>query len=180
MTRMERRIVLVRAVNVGGTAKLPMAQWRSLAEGLGACDVSTYIASGNMVCTIDADPRSFDESLEKAVEERFGFFRHVISRSLAEVEAALAGHPFEVLDPKRSFISFLTGAPTAEGIAAARSLDTGGDRWEVVGREMHLRFADGAGHPQMKERQIMRVLDVVGTARNLATVGKLIDLARRE
>ncbi|WP_449283541.1 DUF1697 domain-containing protein [Leucobacter sp.] len=177
MSTPERRIVLIRAVNVGGTAKLPMAEWRALAQALGAREVSTYIASGNMVCTIDGDPAAFDRALEVEVETRFGFHREVISRTRDELAAALEAHPFEVVEPKLSYISFLTGRPSAEGVEAARRLDTGEDRWELVGRELHLRYADGAGRPQLKEPQLMRALGATGTSRNLNTVRRLIDLA---
>lgn len=178
MIGMERRIVLVRAVNVGGTARLPMAQWRALAEALGARDVVTYIASGNMVCTLDGDPAAFDRALESAVETEFGFFREVISRSRGEVEAALAAHPFDVIEPKFSYVSFLTAAPSPDAVARAAELPTGEDCWAVVGQELHVRYANGAGTPQMKEPQLMRTLGVLGTARNLNTVNKLIALAR--
>ncbi|HIW99309.1 MAG TPA: DUF1697 domain-containing protein [Candidatus Nesterenkonia stercoripullorum] len=174
---MDRRIVLVRAVNVGGTAKLPMAQWRELAESLGASDVATYIASGNLVCTIPGDHHGFDRALESAVEERFGFFREVISRSPQQVSAALTNHPFDVVEPKFSYVTFLAGVPTADAIAAARKVPTGEDRWEVVGAEMHIRYAEGAGRAQMKDAAIGRALGVAGTARNLNTVRKLVELA---
>lgn len=172
----ECRIILVRAVNVGG-AKLPMAQWRALAEDLGATDVSTYIASGNMLCVPPDDTDAFDRALERAVEERFGFFREVISRSRADVQAALDDHPFEVVEPKYSYITFLAAEPTADAIAKARTFETGDDRWEVIGRELHIRYAAGAGRPQMKDASIGRALGVAGTARNLNTVRKLIELA---
>jgi uncharacterized protein (DUF1697 family) len=42
-------IVLLRAVNVGGTGKLPMAAFRKLIDGLGYRNVETYIQSGNAV-----------------------------------------------------------------------------------------------------------------------------------
>ena len=58
-----RRVHLLRAVNVGG-AKLPMAELREVAAGLGATDVSTYIASGNLICTPPGDPADFDRQLE--------------------------------------------------------------------------------------------------------------------
>lgn len=173
---MSRRIILVRAVNVGG-AKLPMADWRALAEDLGATDVSTYIASGNLLCTPPADLDQFDRALEGAVEQRFGFFREVISRSVEEVKAALAAHPFEVIEPKYSYVVFLAGGPTAEAIAKARTFETGEDRWEVIGRELHIRYAAGAGRPQMKDVSVGRALGSPGTARNLNTVRKLIELA---
>lgn len=174
---MERRIVLVRAVNVGGTAKLPMAVWRELAASLGASDVVTYIASGNMVCTVAGDPHTFDRALEQAVKERCGFFREVISRTRDEVCAALDAHSFEVVDPASSYVCFLSDEPAAEAIAAAHELRTGEDRWDVVGREMHLRYAHGAGRPQMSDVAIGRALGVSGTARNVRTVRKLIELS---
>ncbi|MCH8565148.1 DUF1697 domain-containing protein [Nesterenkonia sp. LB17] len=174
---MSRRIILVRAVNVGGTARLPMAQWRDLAESLGATEVSSHIASGNLLCNPPGPAENFDRALEAAVQTRFGFFREVISRSREEVLAALEAHPFEELDPRFSYISFLQSAPTAEAVQAAALLETGDDRWQVIDREMHLRYADGAGSPQMKEPTISRVLGVTGTARNLNTVRKLLDLS---
>ena len=92
--------------------------------------------------------------------------------------AALAAHPFEVLEPKYSYVSFLLSAPTKAAIEKARTYPTGDDRWEVIGREMHIRYATGAGRPQMKDAQIGKALGVPGTARNLNTVHALIDLAR--
>ncbi|GAB09075.1 hypothetical protein GOARA_027_00380 [Gordonia araii NBRC 100433] len=68
--------------------------------------------------------------------------------------------------------TFLTGAPTCDAIAQARTYETGDDRWEVIGREMHIRYARGAGRPQMKDASIARALGVAGTARNLNTVRK--------
>ncbi len=170
-------MVLVRAVNVGGTAKLPMAVWRELAASLGASDVVTYIASGNMACTVPGEAHAFDRGLEQAVEQRCGFFREVISRTPQEVAAALEQHPFEVVDPAFSYVCFLGAEPTEDAVAAARELPTGEDRWEVIGREMHLRYARGAGRPQMSDAAIGRALGVSGTARNLRTVRRLIELA---
>ena len=42
-------IALLRAVNVGGTGKLPMADLQAICCDLGFTDVRTYIASGNVV-----------------------------------------------------------------------------------------------------------------------------------
>lgn len=171
---MSVRIHLLRAVNVGG-ATLPMAELRQIATDLGARDVSTYIASGNLLC--EPSTKDFDLRLEQAIEERFGFFREVISRSVEELVAALAAHPFDVLEPKRSYISFLLERPSPGAISKARTFETGDDRWDAVGRDWHVRYADGAGRPQMKDSSILRALGVPGTARNLNTVRRLIDLA---
>jgi uncharacterized protein (DUF1697 family) len=170
------RIMLLRAVNVGG-ATLPMAELRDILTELRATNVRTYIASGNAVCTIDDDPAVFDRALEAAIEHRFGFFREVISRTPEEVIGAFAAYPFEVIDPKICYVNFLLSEPTPEAIAKAQTFPTGADRWEVIGRDQHIRYAVGAGTPQMNVAAIGKALGVAGTARNLGTVQSLIELS---
>jgi uncharacterized protein (DUF1697 family) len=132
--------------------------------------VSTRIAD------VPGDPDAFDRALEQAVEGRFGFFREAISRTPDQVRAALAAHPFEIVEPKRSYISFLAVEPTAAAIEKAGAYETADDRWCVIGTEMHIRYVEGAGRPQMKDAAIGRALQVPGTARNLNTVRKLLAL----
>ena len=47
--RMKTYVALLRAINVGGTGKLPMAQLKAMGERIGGTNVRTYIASGNVV-----------------------------------------------------------------------------------------------------------------------------------
>jgi uncharacterized protein (DUF1697 family) len=173
---MPKRIILLRAVNVG-PAKLPMARLREIAEELGATDVSTYIASGNLIADVPGKADDFDRALEKAIEKEFGFFRESISRTPAQLKAALDAHPFEIDQPKYSYVTFLLEKPTAEAIKKAETYETGKDQWAIIGTEMHIKYANGAGRPEMKADSIARALKVPGTARNLNTVKKLIDLA---
>lgn len=167
---------MLRAVNVGG-AKLPMAELRELMTDLGATEVRSYIQSGNAICVPPGDPDEFDRALEKAIEAKYGFFRESISRTPKEMEAALDAHPFEVVDPRFSYVAFMPEPPTAEAIAKARTFETGNDVWDIIGRDWHIRYAQGAGTPQMKAVSIGLALKVPATARNLNTVRKLIDLA---
>lgn len=153
-----------------------MARLREIATDLGATDASTYIASGNLLVDVAGAPAAFDRALEQAVEAEFGFFREAISRSPEQLKAALMAHPFDVVEPKYSYVSFLTAEPTAETIASAEEVETGDDRWQVIGFDLHIRYAEGAGTPQMKTETVMRRLKTPGTARNLNTVRKLIAL----
>jgi uncharacterized protein (DUF1697 family) len=174
----ERRILFIRAVNVGGTARLPMAELRALAEELGATEVSTFIASGNLLCVPPSGgPQAFDRSLEQAIDERFGFFREVISRSHSQLEEALAAFPFDHGDPRFDYIVFLAGEPMPEAIEAARRYPTFDDRWDVIGDHQFIQYALGAGQSQLDGAGIARALGVAGTARNLNSVRKLIALA---
>ena len=66
----------------------------------------------------------------------------------------------------------------SNAIEAAAGVPTGQDRWQVIGRELHLRYAAGAGRADLKEAQLARALGrIPATARNLNTVRKLIELA---
>jgi uncharacterized protein (DUF1697 family) len=170
------RIHLLRAVNVGG-AKLPMAELRDLATELGATDVSTYIASGNLLCEPPGDPADFDRALERSVEERFGFFREVVSRSVEEVRQALDDHPFEVEVPKFCHVYFLLDAPEAAAVEAFEAADWGGDQVRVLGRDLHIRYADGVAGTRLTPSRIKKALGHHGTGRNLLTVAKLVELA---
>ena len=169
-------VVLLRAVNVGG-AKLPMAELRELATDLGATDVSTFIASGNLICDPPKDVNAFGAALEKAIEKKYGFFRECIIRTPAELTKARKNYPFDVDDPKNGHITFLLDSPTKAAVEKARTIETGSDRWEVVGREWHIRYDHGAGRSDMKTAAILKALGVPGTSRNLRTVDQLIDLA---
>jgi uncharacterized protein (DUF1697 family) len=168
--------VLLRAVNVGG-AKLPMAELRELATDLGATDVSTFIASGNLICEPPKDVEAFASALEQAIESKYGFFRECIIRTPAELTKARENYPFDVDDPKNGHIVFLLDRPTKAAIEKARQIETGADRWEVVGREWHIRYDHGAGRSDMKTAAIQKALGTPGTSRNLRTVDKLIELA---
>lgn len=154
-----------------------MAHLRQIVESIGASDVSTYIASGNVLCRPPGDVEAFGTALEQAIEHEYGFYREVISRTRDDVRRTLDEHPFDVSNPKFSYVSFMRGTPTREAVEQAQAYPTGDDRWQVIKDNLHIRYADGAGRPQMPAPAIMRTLAVPTTARNLATVRKLVELA---
>lgn len=65
-------VALLRAVNVGGTSKLPMADLRTLLAGLGFKKVETYIQSGNAVFDATGSASTVHKSLAAALGKRMG------------------------------------------------------------------------------------------------------------
>ena len=57
-------IALIRAVNVGGTGKLPMSELKSICEDAGFLNVQTYIARGNIVFESKASESKVKSELE--------------------------------------------------------------------------------------------------------------------
>ncbi|MCB0116839.1 MAG: DUF1697 domain-containing protein, partial [Caldilineaceae bacterium] len=64
-------VVLLRGINVGGKNKVPMADLRVCLEQLGFANVSTYIASGNVILASDEDPDEVRERIEAALPANF-------------------------------------------------------------------------------------------------------------
>ena len=164
-------IALLRAVNVGGTGKLPMADLRALAADAGCTDVRTHIQSGNLVAARTGTARQCQAALAAALAGRMGKPVGVLVRTAAEVEATLAAKPFPEAPPERVLVLFLDAAPAPDALAGWRI--PGGERLAVVGRELFIHFPDGMGTSRLK----IPFADV-GTGRNLNTVRTLLAIAR--
>jgi uncharacterized protein (DUF1697 family) len=68
-----KHVALLRGVNVGGNNRVPMADLRALAEGLGWSDASTYINSGNLVFDVPrTSTRVLADELEAAIASDIG------------------------------------------------------------------------------------------------------------
>lgn len=64
-------LILLRGINVGGRNSVPMARLRQLLEDLGFPDVSTYIASGNVILKSDRPAAKIRAQIEEALPRTF-------------------------------------------------------------------------------------------------------------
>jgi uncharacterized protein (DUF1697 family) len=72
-------LVLLRGINVGGKNKVPMAELRRLLEDLGYTDVSTYIASGNVVLRSDRPAAEIKSRIEEALPRTFRLHSELVA-----------------------------------------------------------------------------------------------------
>lgn len=168
---MKAYVALLRAINVGGTGKLPMAELRALCEGCGFKDVSTYIQSGNVVFRSKLAESGVKRTLEQALARKMGKPFGALIRTGAELEAVLAGNPFPKAAPARVLVLFLDAPPPADCLD--KVVIPGSEELALRGRELFMFFPDGMGQSKLKVP-----LQKVGTARNLNTVTQLVSLAR--
>ncbi len=68
---MKPYLVLIRGINVGGKNMVSMMSLKKLLEGLGFSDVSTYIASGNVIVKSSKSPAQIKAQIEKALPKNF-------------------------------------------------------------------------------------------------------------
>ena len=173
-------IALLRAINVGGTKKLLMADLRAMFEAAGCTDVHTYIQSGNVVFRAeDALAERIPVLIQAEIADSKGFEVPVVTRSAAEWGDVVAGNPFLAAgaDPAQLHVGFLAEAPSAARIAELDPDRSPSDEFEVRGREVYLHFPNGTARSKLTVDYFDRVLGTTITIRNWRTVGKLLDMA---
>jgi uncharacterized protein (DUF1697 family) len=164
-------IALLRGINVGPTTAVSMAELKESFEALGLEDVLTYIRSGNVVFRGNADAAA----IERRVAADFGLEVPVVLRTPAELRAAVKRNPFPADDGKKLHVVFLDAKPKrTDALDPNRSPP---DEFELVGREIYLYTPNGLGRSKLTIDWFEKQLGVRGTARNLNTVAKLIELA---
>ncbi len=164
-------IGLLRAVNVGGTGRLPMADLVAMAQAAGFARVRTYIASGNLVFESERSAEEVKAALEQALARYAGKPVAVMMRSAGELAAVLAANPFPDCAPNRTVTVFLDAPPAPdyrEGLFAP-------DGEEVVAgvRELYIHYGAGMAQSRFKLPAAQ-----TGTARNMNTVARLVAMSR--
>jgi uncharacterized protein (DUF1697 family) len=167
---MTKFVALLRAVNVGGTGKLPMKQLTMLCGGCGFDNVRTYIQSGNVVFESRRTEKAVHDALAKALTERMGKPADLVVRTAAEMRAVLKANPFPDKEGAKVAVAFLAAA------MPRRALDDvvapGGEDVRPGKRAVYIYYSNGMGRSKLK---LPKDLGVV-TVRNINTVGKLVEM----
>ncbi|UNK71752.1 DUF1697 domain-containing protein [Microbacterium sp. H1-D42] len=175
----ERCALLLRAVNVSGTGRVPMAELRDLlSERTELTGVSTYIASGNILCDLAGDPAAMCAQVRALIAERFDVDTPVILRTNGELVAALEANPFPdaPLD-KMLHVMFLEGDPAPAAIEQLTPRLQPGERIALIGKDLWFDYGEGGvASTKLTKAVLDRALGTAGTARNLNTLRKLIEL----
>jgi uncharacterized protein (DUF1697 family) len=163
-------VALLRAVNVGGTGKLPMSELKAICEKLGLTSVRTYIASGNVAFASRKSESAIKRDLEKALAARAGKPVGVMVRSAAEMVRVAVDNPFQKLAPNRTMAIFLDEAPPKDTLAHVRGQKD--EKIKLGKREIYVHYGEGMG----KSKLVIRAAKS-GTARNMNTVAVLAKMA---
>ena len=163
-------IALLRAVNVGGTGKLPMAELRAMCESIGLTDVRTYIASGNVVFQSRLSAASVKAKLERCLEDYAGKPVGVVVRTGDELAAVLEANPFKTAAPSRTVAIFLDAPPPADALNAATGRQA--EEMALGTREIYVHYGSGMADSKLKIPAAK-----AGTARNMNTIATLVKWA---
>jgi uncharacterized protein (DUF1697 family) len=163
-------VALLRAVNVGGTGKLPMGDLKAMCEELGFAAVRTFIASGNVVFTSRKSEAAVKSALEKQLAAYAGKPVGVLVRSAAEMAQVASDNPFPKAAPNRTMAVFLDRAPPADALAHVRGQKE--EQIKLGRREIYVHYGEG-----MAKSKLVIPAAKPGTARNMNTVATLAKMA---
>ncbi|MEO5916354.1 MAG: DUF1697 domain-containing protein [Luteolibacter sp.] len=163
-------VALLRAVNVGGTGKLPMTDLRDLCESLGYIGVKTYIASGNVVFKSGKPESKVKAGLESALAKYAGKPVGVLVRTAAEMAEVFARNPFPEAPGNRTVAIFLDEPPPANAMENLKGQKD--EQLHLGKREIYVFYGDGMGNSKLTIPAAK-----LGTARNMNTVATLAKMA---
>ena len=164
-------VALLRAVNVGGTGKLAMADLKAICAAEGFNKVATYIASGNVVFEAKAQAPRIKAALEKRLRAHAGKPVGVMLRTAQEIATVLRSNPFPKSAPNRTVVIFLDEPPPPAALEGIRG--RADEEVRLGTREIYVAYGPaGIGRSKLKIPAAEK-----GTARNINTVAKLAELA---
>ena len=175
---MNRKIAILRGINVGGRRKILMADLKSLCEKLGWKNVTSYIQSGNLIFDSNQQNTELEHVLEMAIKEQFKFDVPVIVRSSTELKTAIAKNEFysEDADINQLHLTFLKEKPTAENIENTLNYNHKTDKLKIVDKDVFIVCSGKYHQSKLSNNFFEKKLNVGATTRNWKTVLKLQEL----
>ena len=172
-------VALLRGINVGGKAKIPMAALRDTCAAVGCEDVVTYIQSGNVVLRSKLGPDRLRAALEAAIAAEFGFNPAVMIRTGEELAAVVEGNPYGGDAEAHLHVGFLHAAPDAATRKCLAAIDSAPEQVSVAGRDLYLYLPNGMGRADLPVKVDRCLRPTPLTVRNWRTVTKLAELSKR-
>jgi uncharacterized protein (DUF1697 family) len=173
---MPRYVAFLRAINVGGHT-VTMHRLVELFEALELEEITTFIASGNVLFTSRAKPALLERQLDKHLHAELGYPAQAFVRSMADLKLILKQQAFPAADVASGhalMIGFLRGIPSPEVVAAVEGLAGPLDRLAIRGRELHWLRTRQESDPKL-DRRLERALGGPMTVRNVNTVRRIVD-----
>jgi uncharacterized protein (DUF1697 family) len=176
---------LLRGINLGNHHKVPMAALRAVLSDVGLSDVATYIQSGNAVFASEgSEVEELTTGIKARLAAEFGFEIPVTLRSAAQLGALRDANPFlgRGEEPAVQSVGFLSAEPDAARVSELLTdplhdpTRTGGDEFELMGREVFLFHPRGYGQTNLTNSFFDRRLGTTMTVRNWRTVMQLFTM----
>lgn len=156
-----------------------MPALREALERAGFADVRTYVQSGNLVLSSDADPDAVGREIEEVIRDAFDLDIAVVVRTREEMAEVVKRNPLGQVaeNPKRYQISFLSQELEPSVLEKLHAAAVEPERLVAIGRELYAWHPSGVARSKLWGRLASPGLGVTATARNWTTVTTLLQMA---
>ncbi|WP_037914109.1 DUF1697 domain-containing protein [Actinacidiphila yeochonensis] len=175
-----RYVALLRGINVGGHARLPMDTLRGLLAAMGGTEVRTHLQSGNAVFThAKEDPDVLAAELERRIADDSGLDVACLVRTGTDLRRVVESNPFPMdgVDGSRFLVVFLSGPPPLDKLATLDQDSYAPDEFRPGEREIYAHLPGSIRNSKLAARFTDRWLGMTATARNWNTVARLLELS---
>ncbi|WP_423817918.1 DUF1697 domain-containing protein [Salinimicrobium sp. TIG7-5_MAKvit] len=179
---MNRKIAILRGINVGGKRKILMTDLKALCEQLGLEQIETYIQSGNLLFNSQLKNSKLEDLLEDAIQEKFEFEVPVIVRDSEELQTSIRKNPFydKNTDINQLHLTFLKEKPSKENLEKTQSFNYDPDKFKIAEKEVFI-FCEGKYHQtKLNNNFFEKKLKIGATTRNWKTILKLHELSKKQ
>ncbi len=158
---------------------MAMSDLRAHMEALGFRDVSTFIASGNVIFSSPTrqKPAALERVIEAHLEQALGYAVPTFLRTPAELMAVDAHRPFSAVDSEAIghtvHVAFLRDTPAPSLATVLRAHETERDLFAVHGREFYWLVRGKSLETLVPWAKLEKQLRLETTMRNRTSIAKL-------
>jgi uncharacterized protein (DUF1697 family) len=168
-----RYVAFLGGINVGGH-RVKMDRLRDEFMALGSDDVSTFIASGNVIFTSTRRATSVEHGVETRLLDVLGYSVPTFVRRATDIDAISAREPWGAVPAGHTLVVwFLRDAPDATATTRIVDLSSDQDRFAVFGRELYQQIGGRTMDSSVKPAVLARTHGQPATARNTTSLRKL-------
>jgi uncharacterized protein (DUF1697 family) len=181
---MNTYVILLRGINVGGKNKVPMATLKKCLEELGFANVSTYIASGNVILESGKPAAEVKAKIETALPASFKLVDelikvHVLTRD--QLQAVVDNKPEGFGEQPQTYHSdaiFLMGLDSAQALPVFNPREGVDKIWPGDGVIYSQRLSAQRTKSRLNKIMASPVYKSM-TIRNWNTTTKLLELLQK-
>jgi uncharacterized protein (DUF1697 family) len=175
-----RHIAFLRAINVGGRT-VKMDRLRGLFTGLGLRDVTTLIASGNVLFSPGRQrTATLERRIEEALADALGFEVTTFVRTAADLATLVRAGALSAKPEETLLVGFLKAIPDDAAVSRVHALRSHADDLAILGRELRWVRRGSMMESKLWGGALEKALGAPMTMRNVNTVRRLALLAAGE
>lgn len=168
-----RKVALLRGINVGGHKKFPKADQLTMLDALGFLERDVYLHTGNWVFNTSKNPAEIQEEISATIKKKYGWEVPVLVFTASEVQKIYNNCPFPEAIKEKSYFTLLGKTPAKALVENLRTFTYPGEAYHITDRCIYFYPSMGAGRAKMNNNFFENKLKVTATSRNYNTMSKI-------